>query len=263
MNTQLAHLELEDISLSFPQRGGGTLQVFESIDFAVQPGSFTAVVGPSGCGKSTLLRIANGLQIPHRGSVRLHGDAVTGPTTEMAMVFQEDLLLPWRSVMDNILFPLELAHNVTPETKAFAQELIDVVGLKGFEESYPRELSGGMRQRVNLARGLVRDPEILLLDEPFSALDAQTREVMQEELLRIWRTYEKTVVFVTHQIDEAVYLADQVVILSQRPARVKESVQIDLGRPRPLSLKRSPELAEYVDHIWGQVIDEAREAARH
>lgn len=260
--SSVAHLELRGVSLSFPQRGGGRLQVFDKIDFAVEPGSFTSVVGPSGCGKSTLLRIADGLLAPHTGEVLLDGSPVTGPTSNMAMVFQEDLLLPWRNVIDNVLFPLELAHNVTSETRSFAKELLDIVGLGEFADSYPHELSGGMRQRVNLARGLVNDPEVLLLDEPFSALDAQTREVMQEELLRIWSTLNKTVLFVTHQIDEAVYLADRVVVMTQRPAQIREVVEIDLGRPRPLSMKRSTELAHYVDHIWAQIIDEARAAAR-
>jgi NitT/TauT family transport system ATP-binding protein len=260
--TASPHLELRGVNLSFPQRGGGRLQVFDGIDFSVRRGSFTSVVGPSGCGKSTLLRIADGLLKPQAGDVLRDGEPVTGPTSAMAMVFQEDLLLPWRNVLANVLFPLELAHNVTAQTRDFAMQLLDVVGLSDFTESYPHELSGGMRQRVNLARGLVNDPEILLLDEPFSSLDAQTREVMQEELLRIWSNFNKTVLFVTHQIDEAVYLADRVVVMTQRPAQIREVVEIELGRPRPLSLKRSRELGEYVDHIWDQIIDEARAAAR-
>lgn len=263
MSPTRPHLELRGVSLSFPQRGGGgRLQVFDNIDFSVEKGSLTSVVGPSGCGKSTLLRIADGLLPPQRGEVLRAGEPVTEPTTQMSMVFQEDLLLPWRNVLNNVLFPLELAKNVTAKTKSFALELLEIVGLADFKDAFPHELSGGMRQRVNLARGLVNDPEILLLDEPFSALDAQTREVMQEELLRIWSTLDKTVLFVTHQIDEAVYLADRVVVMTQRPARIREVVEIDLGRPRPLSMKRSPELGAYVDHIWDQIIDEARAAAR-
>lgn len=262
MSQSRSHLELRGVSLSFPQRGGGRLQVFDNIDFSVEQGSLTSVVGPSGCGKSTLLRIADGLLPPQKGEVLRAGEPVTEPTTEMSMVFQEDLLLPWRNVLNNVLFPLELAQNLTAETKSFARELIEIVGLTDFTDAFPHELSGGMRQRVNLARGLVNDPEILLLDEPFSALDAQTREVMQEELLRIWSTLDKTVLFVTHQIDEAVYLADRVVVMTQRPARIREVVEIELGRPRPLSMKRSPELGGYVDHIWDQIIDEARAAAR-
>lgn len=264
MTTETArpHLELKEVSLSFPLRGGGRLQVFEKIDFSVEKGSFTAVVGPSGCGKSTLLRIADGLLPPHTGEVRRDGHLVTEPSHHMTMVFQEDLLLPWRNVYNNVMFPLELAKRVNPESRKFAEELIEIVGLQDFTEAYPHELSGGMRQRVNLARGLVINPDILLLDEPFSALDAQTREVMQEELLRIWSTLNKTVLFVTHQIDEAVYLADRVVVMTQRPAQIREVVEIELERPRPLSMKRSPELARYVDHIWDLIIEEARAAAK-
>jgi NitT/TauT family transport system ATP-binding protein len=170
------------------------------------------------------------------------------------MVFQDDLLLPWRTVRDNVLLPLQFQRRLTPETRAFADQLLAVVGLADFAGAYPAELSGGMRQRVNLARGLVCDPDILLLDEPFSALDAQTRELMQEELLRIWATFRKTVLFITHQIDEAVYLSDRVVVMAPRPSRIVDVIDVDFPRPRPLTIKRDPRFSALVERVWNHVM---------
>ncbi len=254
-------LDLLGISLAYPRRDGGELLVLDEVSLHVGPGEFVSVVGASGCGKTTLLRIANGLARPDRGEVRVGGQLLRGPSPRQAFVFQEDLLLPWRSVLANVLFPLELRRAASREARQRAMRLLRTVGLTGFERSYPHELSVGMRQRVNLARALVVEPDVLLLDEPFASLDAQTREILQDELLRLWDMDRKTVLFVTHQIDEAVYLSDRVVVLSSRPARVREVVEVALPRPRKLSVKRSGALGAYVEYIWGLIADDARRAA--
>ena len=193
----------------------------------------------SGCGKTTLLRIVAGLEAASAGAVLLDGRAVRGPGGDRGFVFQSDNLLPWRSVFDNAMIGPEVAGRAGPAEKSRTRDLLKLVGLEGFENYFPRQLSGGMRQRVNLARALAIDPQILLMDEPFSALDAQTREIMQTELMRIWEKGRKTVLFVTHQIDEAVFLSDRVLVLARRPGRVQETVAITLPRPRTLAVKRT------------------------
>ncbi|HZD02540.1 MAG TPA: ABC transporter ATP-binding protein [Actinomycetes bacterium] len=254
-----AGLELSGISMSFVARPGDRPHaVLDGIDLTVAPGEFVTILGPSGCGKTTLLRIVNGLLRPDRGKVRVGGRVVTRPGADQAFVFQEDLLLPWRTVRANVLFPLQLRRQRDAYAVQRGRELLNVCGLAGFERHYPHELSLGMRQRVNLVRALVTEPRLLLLDEPFASVDAQTREILQEELLRIWSTFKTTMLFVTHQIDEAVYLSDRVVVLSAKPARVREIVRIELGRPRPLRLKRSDDLSRYVNRIWDLVFDEKR-----
>jgi NitT/TauT family transport system ATP-binding protein len=261
-NDAPAALTFQDIHLSFDKRDGSRLDVLGGVDFQVKAGEFVCVVGPSGCGKSTLLRLADGLLKPSRGQALLYGERIGKPSPRTSMVFQDDLLLPWRTVMSNVLLPLEFQRAITPAGREFASELLRVVGLADFADAYPSELSGGMRQRANLARGLVSDPDILLLDEPFSALDAQTREVMQEELLRIWRRFQKTVMFITHQIDEAIYLADRVIVLSGRPSGIADVVDVDFARPRPLSIKRDPEFLELTDRVWRCVMDGKHEEAK-
>jgi len=257
-----AGLELSGVSMSFATRpGDGPRAVLDGIDLTVAPSEFVTILGPSGCGKTTLLRIVNGLLHPDRGEVRVDGRAVTRPGADQAFVFQEDLLLPWRTVLANVLFPLELRGRRDGRAVQQGRELLTMCGLAGFERHYPHELSLGMRQRVNLVRALVTQPLLLLLDEPFASVDAQTREILQEELLRIWSTFKTTMLFVTHQIDEAVYLSDRVVVLSANPARVREIVRVELGRPRPLLLKRSDDLGRYVNRIWGLVFDERRSQA--
>jgi len=236
--------------LAVPALDGMTLQVF--------PGEFASIVGPSGCGKSTFLLRVDGLLRAGRGQILLDGRAVAGPGPDRAMVFQDASLLPWRTVWGNVLYGLELQRRRAPETEARARRLLEVTGLTGFEGAYPNELSGGMQQRVNLARALATDPEILLMDEPFAALDAQTRELMQQELLAIWRETGKTLLFVTHQINEAIYLSDRVFIFSARPGRVKEVIRVELPRPRPLRLKRTPTFLEYEDAAWKPIEDEVR-----
>src|SRR5262249_22751043 len=234
------------------------LDVLRGIDLAVERGAFVALLGPSGCGKTTFLRIVAGLEPATSGEVLLDGRAVRGPGNDRGFVFQSDNLLPWRTVLANALIGPELAGRVGEDERRRALDLLKLVGLDGFETYYPRQLSGGMRQRVNLARALAINPEVLLMDEPFSALDAQTREIMQTELLRIWNEGRKTVLFVTHQIDEAVFLSDRVLVFARRPGRLQESVEIALPRPRALAVKRTPEFVAYVDRIWRLIEDDVR-----
>ena len=236
----------------------GELQALHDINLAIERGEFIAVVGPSGCGKTTFLRIVAGLEPASSGEVELDGRAVRGPGGDRGFVFQTDNLLPWRTVFANAIIGREVAGQVGPAERRRTLELLKLVGLEGFENYHPRQLSGGMRQRVNLARALAIDPQVLLMDEPFSSLDAQTREIMQTELMRIWEAGRKTVLFVTHQIDEAVFLADRVLVFARRPGRLRENVAIELARPRTLAIKRTAEFVRYVDHIWRLIEDDVR-----
>jgi NitT/TauT family transport system ATP-binding protein len=239
----------------------GELDALRGIDLTIDRGEFISVVGPSGCGKTTFLRIIAGLEPATSGEVLLDGRAVREPAGDRGFVFQNDSLLPWRTVFNNTLIGREVSSGVGPSERRQAMDLLKLVGLEGFEDYYPRQLSGGMRQRVNLARALAIDPEILLMDEPFAALDAQTREIMQAELLRIWERGQKTVLFVTHQIDEAVFLSDRVLVFARRPGRLQEEVKIALPRPRTLEIKRTSEFVGLVDHIWRLIEDDVRAAA--
>ncbi len=236
----------------------GALEALRGIDLAVERGEFISVVGPSGCGKTTFLRIVAGLEPASAGKLLLDGRALHGPGGDRGFVFQTDSLLPWRTVFANAIIGREVAGQIGPAERRRTMELLKLVGLEGFEHYHPRQLSGGMRQRVNLARALAIDPEILLMDEPFSSLDAQTREIMQTELLRIWDEGRKTVLFVTHQIDEAVFLSDRVLVFARRPGRLRETVEIELPRPRALAIKRTGEFVRYVDHIWRLIEDDVR-----
>jgi NitT/TauT family transport system ATP-binding protein len=238
----------------------GTLDVLRGIDANINDGEFISIVGPSGCGKTTFLRIVAGLEAATAGEVRIDGAAVRGPGIDRGFVFQNDSLLPWRTVFANAMVGNEVAGQTRQADRDRTMALLKLVGLQGFETYYPRQLSGGMRQRVNLARALAVEPKILLMDEPFSALDAQTREIMQTELMRIWAEGRKTALFVTHQIDEAVFLSDRVFTFARRPGRIQEIVNIDLPRPRSLAIKRSPKFVEYVDHIWGLIEEDVRES---
>jgi len=236
------------------------LEVLRDINLEVPDGGFVTLVGPSGCGKTTVLRIIDGLEAPDAGEIEIDGKPVENPGADRGFVFQSDSLLPWRTVWGNVLIGLEINHRSIERHRSRVQALLELVGLKGFEGYYPRQLSGGMRQRANLARALAVEPQVLLMDEPFAALDAQTREIMQAELMRIWSNDRKTVLFITHQIDEAVYLSDQVVVCGRRPGHVREVIPVELPRPRDLSLKREPAFTALVDRIWKLIEKEVRES---
>jgi NitT/TauT family transport system ATP-binding protein len=238
----------------------GDLEVLRDISVTIHDGEFVALVGPSGCGKTTFLRIVSGLEDAEGGTISVDNAIVTGPGRDRGFVFQSDSLLPWRTVLDNTIVGLELAGRIGVADLERTRKLLSLVGLAGFESYFPRQLSGGMRQRVNLARALAIDPKILLMDEPFSALDAQTREIMQAELQRIWEEGRKTVLFVTHQIDEAVFLADRVLVFARRPGRILEDVRVELPRPRTFSTKREPAFVALVDHIWRLIENDVRES---
>ena len=236
-------LSVRDIRRSFVKSdgAGGELIVLDGINFDVANNEFVSILGPSGCGKTTLIRIIAGLIEADSGDVLVDGRPVTAPGPERCMVFQNFGLLPWRSVQSNVEFGLEVSELTRSERAKVAAKYINLVGLKGFEHYYPHQISGGMQQRVGIARALARDPQILLMDEPFGAIDAQTREQMQEELLRIWNTTDKTVLFVTHSIDEAIFLSDRIVMLQPHPGRVRCIVEVDLPRPRlSLDLQGTP-----------------------
>ncbi len=237
----------------FQARTKKRVEALADVSFDLLDGEFVSIVGPSGCGKTTFLTICAGLLRATGGSVQVDGRVVTRPGPDRGMVFQDPSLLPWRTVQGNVIYGLESQKAPKHETQARAAHYMQLVGLGGFENAYPSELSGGMQQRANLARALCVDPAILLMDEPFASLDAQTRELMQAELLRIWLEARKSVLFITHQIDEAVYLSDRVLVFSGRPGRILDDVRIELPRPRPLKVKRDPVFLAYVDRIWALI----------
>jgi NitT/TauT family transport system ATP-binding protein len=247
------------VSLAYPNvRDGTSFLALSEIDLAVERGELVTVVGPSGCGKSSLLMLIAALQRPTSGTIRLNGTTVTKPGPDRALVFQDFALLPWRTVLSNVELGLELKGISVDERRARAREHIAKVGLRDFEGAFPHQLSGGMRQRVGIARALCVEPEILLMDEPFGALDAQIRQLMAVELLKIWERDRKTIVFITHDIDEAVYLADRVCVMSASPGRIIETIAVDLPRPRSLDVRSRPEFAAYRDRIWGLLEEQVR-----
>jgi len=254
-------LEIQRLSKEFA-RQGRVVRALDRIDLSVAEGEFLSIVGPSGCGKTTLLHMLGGFVPVDQGAIHLDGRPITGPGPDRGVIFQEYALFPWRTAHGNIVWPLEIKGVAKDERERVAEHYLDLVHLKGFRDHYPAELSGGMKQRVALARVLVLDPRILLMDEPFGALDSQTRELMQEELLEIWSTTRKTVIFITHDIDEAVYLSDRVLVMTARPGRIKEDLRIDLPRPRRLEIKKSPEYAAYRNRIWDLLHVEVIEARR-
>jgi NitT/TauT family transport system ATP-binding protein len=268
--TMRTKLQARDVSLEyFQSRTGKSLLALDRINLDVMEGEFVSIVGPSGCGKTTFLSVVDGLIEATSGAIFVDGEQVTRPGPDRAVVFQDASLLPWRTVLDNVIYGLECIGVRKREARERAMHFIDMVGLSGFEASYPHELSGGMQQRVNLARALVMDPKILLMDEPFAALDALTREAMQEVLLQIWKKAAKTVLFITHQIDEAIFLSDRVIVFSARPGRVSADVKVEIERPRSLRLKRDPRFHALEDRIWGLIqgdpgnpTDEWKEARR-
>ena len=240
------------------KKNGLPLEVLDVERFTVREGEFVTVIGPSGCGKSTFLHIMGGFIPADAGTIRVYGNAVNGPGPDRGMMFQEFALFPWKTVAGNIAWGLEAQNFPGSEIEARVQQYLEIMGLADFRNHYPAEISGGMKQRVALARVLAFNPKVLLMDEPFGALDAQTRETMQEEVTRIWERTRKTIVFVTHDIEEAVYLGDRVVVLSARPGRIREEIRIDLPRPRPLEIKKSLQCHEYRNHIWDLIRSESR-----
>ena len=237
-------IAVSDVSRVFTS-GGTTVTALDHVGFEVQAGNFVSIVGPSGCGKSTLLKIVSGLLTPSSGTVTVHGEPVRAPLENVGMVFQAPILLKWRSVIGNILLPVEFARLDIPSHTERTRALIKLVGLEGFDEMYPHQLSGGMQQRVSLCRALVTDPQLLLMDEPFGALDAMTRDELDMELLRIWEERKKTVLFVTHSIQEAVFLSDVVFVMSARPGRLLEQIPINLPRPRSMEMMTDQKFGGY------------------
>lgn len=254
-------LATKGLSKTF-RKGDFHVEALRDVSLSIGEGEFVSVVGASGCGKTTLLRILDGLIKASAGSVMVDGKEVTRPGDDRAFVFQQDGLMPWRTVEANASFGLEVRGRLKETGLNLARSYLKMVGLSGFEQCYPHELSGGMRQRVNIARALTVEPDILLMDEPFAALDAQTREIMQSDLMRIWQETRKTVVLITHQIDEAIFLSDRVFVFTARPGRLKEEIVIDLPRPRSLAMKRTPEFVGYLDRIWKLIEEEVREGIR-
>ena len=240
---------VSDLEKTYTTKGRALVQALAGISLAIEPGEFVTIVGQSGCGKTTLLKILAGLLARSEGAVMLRGEPVNGPRRDIGIVFQDPVLLQWRTVLGNVMLPVEVLRLDRVAYRRRAMELIRLVGLETFEDKYPHELSGGMRQRVALARALVHDPSLLLMDEPFGALDAMTREFMNLELLRIWQEAKKTVVFITHSIPEAVFLADRVVVMSARPGRITEVVRVDLPRPRDLDMMASDDFGVYTRKI--------------
>jgi NitT/TauT family transport system ATP-binding protein len=255
-------VEARGVSVEYERtREKSTLIALEGFDLEVREGEFLAIVGPSGCGKSTFLNVVAGLVPPAAGEIKVYGKPVTGPGPDRAVVFQDYALMPWRTVESNVRFGLEMQGRLDSDTGAKVARYIKMVGLAGFEKSYPRELSGGMRQRVGLARALVTEPRLLLMDEPFAAVDAMTRELMQEELTKIVATTGQPIIFITHGVDEAVTLADRIAVVTNRPGRIKEIIDVDLPRPRSRASRQLPEFQALRDRVWQLLSEEHPERA--
>lgn len=247
-------ISLKDVGKIF-RRGKVETVALENVDLSIGQGEFVAIVGPSGCGKSTLMRLIAGLTQATSGEVSIDGSPVTDPVTNLGIVFQKAVLLDWRNVLQNVLLQVEMRGLRPAEFEPRAQELLTSVGLDGFEDRYPHELSGGMQQRAGIVRALIHDPPLLMMDEPFGALDALTREQMRIDLEELWMASQKTVLFITHSIDEAVLLADRVVVMTPRPGQVERIIKIDLPRPRGLGARKSSEFEAAVDEITGIFLD--------
>ncbi len=242
-------VEIENIRKLYHTRRGEDVEALSEVSTSIQAGEFVSVVGPSGCGKSTMMMLVSGLIKPSAGRIMVDHEMVTRPRSGVGIVFQRDVLLEWRSVLDNVLLPIEIKHLSRAAYVDKARDLLRLVGLEGFEAKYPSELSGGMRQRVAICRALVQEPGLLLMDEPFGALDALTREQMNVDLQRMWSLAGNTVVFITHSIEEAVFLSDRVLVMSPRPGRVVADLQVDLDRPRGSVARKDSKLVGLVDHI--------------
>jgi NitT/TauT family transport system ATP-binding protein len=240
------HIEATNVSKQYGAKG---VLALDQVSLSVREGEFLSILGPSGCGKSTFLRCVAGLERPTGGEICVHGEAVRKPPANMGVVFQRDVLLEWRSILDNLFLQVDFRGESRSRYMDRAHELLDLFGLKGFEKSFPAQLSGGMRQRAAICRALLANPDLLLMDEPFGALDALTRDQMNLELQRIWSASRRTILFVTHSIGEAVFLSDRVVVMSPRPGRIAMTLTIDLPRPRRMMVREMPEFAHYCGQI--------------
>ena len=258
---RLVKLKLDNVYKEYQGRNGKTVAL-NGVNLDIMENEFICVVGPSGCGKSTLLNIIAGLLEPTSGAAYLDGKKIEGTAVERGVVFQQYALFPWRTVINNVMFGLEMKKTPKEEARKIALKYIESVGLKGFEDAYPKELSGGMKQRVAIARAYAATPEVLLLDEPFGALDAQTRVQLQTELLNTWEQEKKTCFFITHDVDEAIILAQRVIIMSARPGRIKRIVNIDIPYPRTQETKSDPHFLELKAEIWNQVYQEFLEVKK-
>jgi NitT/TauT family transport system ATP-binding protein len=257
-----AGITIADVTHEYRPARGRSVLALDNVNLEIRDREFIALLGPSGCGKSTLLYLIGGFLAIQQGDILVRGQSIDGPSPERGIVFQHFALYPWKTVRKNILYGLEKQDKSKAESREIAQHFINLVGLKGFEESYPSQLSGGMKQRVAIARTLALNPNILLMDEPFGALDAQTRALMQEELVALWNRSPKTVVFVTHDVHEAVLLADRVVVMSARPGRIKEIIDTRFSRAKTPELAETPEFIERRNYAWSLLRDEAVAAER-
>jgi NitT/TauT family transport system ATP-binding protein len=241
-------IKIQGLHKTYLTRTGRTVAL-QDVDLTIGADEFIALVGPSGCGKSTLLRLVSALIKPSKGKILIDGVALSGPSKDVGIVFQQAVLLPWRNVIDNVLLPAEILGLDMKKARERAHQLLELVGLAGFEKRSPHELSGGMQQRAAICRGLIHNPSVLLMDEPFAALDAMTREELGFELLRIWAVEKKTIIFVTHNISEAILLSDRVVAMSPRPGRISEIIEIDLPRPRTIDMEFTQQFKSYSDRV--------------
>lgn len=246
------YINVDNLTHIYTTRTGDILAL-EDVSFKVKKGEFFVILGPSGCGKSTLLKILSGLLMPTRGKVEVNSERVTQPLKKVGIVFQSPILLKWSTVADNVLLPVTALGLPVKDYLHKVDELLELVGLQDFKDKYPRELSGGMQQRVSIARAMVLDPDFLLMDEPFGALDAITRDLMNSELLKIWEKKNQTILFITHSIDEAAFMADRVMVMSPRPGRVAHTVDIDLDRPRTMDTRTSEPFRKYVANLYGML----------
>ena len=253
-------IEIEGVWKEFA-KGERRVLALEDINLSVAEREFVAILGPSGCGKSTLLNMVAGFDRPTRGAVRVEGEEIVDPSPRRGVVFQEPALFPWFSVMENVLFGPKTQGQPAAEYRRRAAQILEQVGLRGFEASYPAELSGGMRQRVGIARVLIMQPQVLLMDEPFGSLDAQTRMLMQELLLQVWERHHQTVLFITHDIEEALLLADRVCVMTARPGRIKKSIDVRIPRPRAIEVTTSPEFNALRREVLALIREESEQAA--
>jgi NitT/TauT family transport system ATP-binding protein len=242
-------ISVKELNKTYGTREGAPIYALSNVSLEITRGEFVTVVGPSGCGKTTLLKILAGILKKSSGTILVNGNPINAPSRQLGVVFQEPLLLPWRNILQNIMVPVEIQGRDRAKFGAAAQQLLTLVGLEGFEQKYPRELSGGMQQRVGIARALIHDPDLLLMDEPFGALDARTREQMNLELMDIWSEKKKTILLITHSIAEAVFLADRIVVMSPRPGRIAEIIVVDLPRPRHLEIINTDVFGAYVKRV--------------